>query len=300
MSTITKPYTFASGAVIYAAEHNSNFDTIYTDYNGGITNANISATAAIAYSKLSGVAASGANSDITSLTGLTTPLAANRGGTGVANNAASTLTISGNFATTLTVSGTTGVTLPTSGTLLASGGALGTPSSGTLTNCTGLPVAGITSSTSTALGVGSLEVGNASDTTIARSSGGVISVEGVVIPSISSTNTLTNKRVTKRVTSTSAPGATPTINTDNCDAVHLTALGTAITSMTTNLSGTPVEGDMLRIDFTDDGTARGITWGTSFESSTVTLPTTTVISTRLDVGFVWNTVTSKWRCVAKA
>jgi len=40
-----------------------------------------------------------------------------KGGTGVANNAASTLTISGNFATTLTVSGATGVTLPTTGTL---------------------------------------------------------------------------------------------------------------------------------------------------------------------------------------
>ena len=39
------------------------------------------------------------------------------GGTGVANNAASTLTISGSFGTTLTVSGTTALTLPTSGTL---------------------------------------------------------------------------------------------------------------------------------------------------------------------------------------
>ncbi|MEK7154552.1 MAG: helix-turn-helix domain-containing protein, partial [Patescibacteria group bacterium] len=39
------------------------------------------------------------------------------GGTGIANNAASTLTISGNYATTLTLTGTTGVTLPTSGTL---------------------------------------------------------------------------------------------------------------------------------------------------------------------------------------
>lgn len=39
------------------------------------------------------------------------------GGTGVANNAASTWTISGNFATTITVSATTTVTLPTSGTL---------------------------------------------------------------------------------------------------------------------------------------------------------------------------------------
>ena len=39
------------------------------------------------------------------------------GGTGVANNAASTLTISGNFGTTLTVSATTALTLPTTGTL---------------------------------------------------------------------------------------------------------------------------------------------------------------------------------------
>lgn len=61
----------------------------------------------------------------------------NEGGTGVANNAASTLTISGNYATTLTVTGTTGVTLPTSGTLMANpmttagdliyGGTSGTP-----------------------------------------------------------------------------------------------------------------------------------------------------------------------------
>lgn len=65
--------------------------------------------------------------------------------------------------------------------VLLNGGALGTPSSGTLTNCTGLPVAGITSSTSTALGVGSLEIGNASDTTLARVSAGVASIEGKTI-----------------------------------------------------------------------------------------------------------------------
>ena len=39
------------------------------------------------------------------------------GGTGIANNAASTLTITGNYATTLNLSGITGVTLPTTGTL---------------------------------------------------------------------------------------------------------------------------------------------------------------------------------------
>jgi hypothetical protein len=30
------------------------------------------------------------------------------------------------------------------------------------------------------------------------------------------------------------------------------------------------------------------------------LPTTTVISTRLDVAFIWNESTSKWRCVGIA
>ena len=82
-----------------------------------------------------------------------TPLPAANGGTGVANNAASTLTISGAFATTLTVSGITGVTLPTTGTLSTLAGtetltnktltsptlttpALGTPASGILSGCT--------------------------------------------------------------------------------------------------------------------------------------------------------------------
>lgn len=145
-----------------------------------------------------------------------------------------------------------------------------------------------------------IELGNASDTTLSRSSGGVLAVEGVVIPSISSTNTLTNKRITKRV-GTVASNATPTINTDNVDLFTVTALAVAITSFTTNLSGTPTDGQILCISITDNGTARAITWGATFEASgTVALPTTTVISTRLDVLFIWNTVTTKWRCVAAA
>jgi hypothetical protein len=65
---------------------------------------------------------------------------------------------------------------------------LGTPSSGTLTNCTGLPVSGITASTSTALGVGSIELGHATDTTIARSSAGVVTIEGNTILTSGSTS----------------------------------------------------------------------------------------------------------------
>lgn len=69
--------------------------------------------------------------------------------------------------------------------------ALGTPASGTLTNCTGLPLAGVVDSTSEALGVGTLEVGHATDTTIARVSAGVISVEGETVHTNSTSRTVT-------------------------------------------------------------------------------------------------------------
>lgn len=73
---------------------------------------------------------------------------------------------------------------------------LGTPASGTLTNTTGLPLTGLVSDTTTALGIGSINLGHASDTTIARVSAGVVSIEGANIVTTSSTDTLTNKTLT--------------------------------------------------------------------------------------------------------
>lgn len=125
-----------------------------------------------------------------------------------------------------------------------------------------------------------------------------IDTGGGSLVNTTNTVTLTNKRITKR-TGTIADTATPTINTDNVDFFSITALTQAITSFTTNLSGTPTEAQALWIAVTGTG-ARGITWGASFEASTIALPTTTVSTNRLDVGFVWNTVTSKWRCIATA
>lgn len=113
------------------------------------------------------------------------------------------------------------------------------------------------------------------------------------------TQTLTNKWVQPRVLASTADSATPTLNTDNYDMMVITGQTNAITSFTTNLSGTPVNGQKLWIAITGTG-AIAITWGASFESSTVTLPSTTVSTNRLDVGFVWNAATSKWRCVATA
>ena len=149
--------------------------------------------------------------------------------------------------------------------------------------------------TSNAVSCGSVELGHADDTTLARSAAGVLAVEGVVIPSISSTNTLTNKRITSRV-ATFTTDATPDVNSDNYDAVTITAQAAAITDV--NVTGTPTNFQKLIFRIKDNGTARAITWGTSFEDAGVALPTTTVISKLLTVGFIYNTVTSKWGCVA--
>lgn len=61
------------------------------------------------------------------------------------------------------------------------GGDAGTPSAINLANGTALPVSGITSSTSQALGVGSVELGHATDTTVARYAAGVLGVEGAAL-----------------------------------------------------------------------------------------------------------------------
>ena len=91
---------------------------------------------------------------ITSATWNGVAVAANRGGTGVANNVASTLTISGSFGTTFTVTGTTSVTLPTSGTLATTSNTVASFSGGT----TGLtPNSATTGAVSLA---GTLIVGN--------------------------------------------------------------------------------------------------------------------------------------------
>jgi len=111
------------------------------------------------------------------------------------------------------------------------------------------------------------------------------------------TQTLTSKRITRR-TGTTTSHATPSINTDNVDFYSITALAVAITSMTTNLSGTPTEGQVLLIAITGTA-ARAITWGSSFETGAAVPPTTTITTARLDSFFVWNTVTSKWRCMAQ-
>ena len=121
----------------------------------------------------------------------------------------------------------------------------------------------------------------------------------LVAGNITASGNINSTRINPRVLASTANSATPTLNTDNYDMMVITGQTVAITSFTTNLTGTPVNGQKLWIAITGTG-AIAITWGASFEASTVALPTTTVTTARLDVGFVWNVATSKWRCVATA
>jgi len=137
-----------------------------------------------------------------------------------------------------------------------------------------------------------------SGTSFNGSSAVTIAIDSTVA-TLSGTQTITNKRINPRVLASTANSATPTLNTDSYDMMVITGQSVAITSFSTNLTGTPVNGQKLIISITGTG-AIGITWGASFEASTIALPSTTVTTNRLDVGFIWNVATTKWRCVAVA
>jgi len=142
----------------------------------------------------------------------------------------------------------------------------------------------------TGTGIAVVTSGSSWGTTLTAPSGAIVGT--------TDTQELTNKRVTPRVSALSSNSSTYAINTDSFDMVVITSQTATITSITT--TGTPTNGQKLWLSIT--GTAAvGFTLSSSnFESSTVTLPTTTVTTARLDVGFVWNVATSKWRCVAQA
>lgn len=159
-------------------------------------------------------------------------------------------------------------------------------------------------STSQAFQTSQLEVGHASDATLSRSAAGVLAVEGVVIPSISSTNTLTNKtlisttNVVEEITTT-ASSATPA-PTGGSLRNYFTVTALAAGATFSAPSGTPVDGNILTIRIKDNGTARTLAWNAIYRAIGVTLPTTTVLSKTLYLGCRYNGADSKWDVLAVA
>lgn len=139
------------------------------------------------------------------------------------------------------------------------------------------------------------------NTAIAVGSGGTgaTTLAGASIATYAGTETLTNKRIDPRVQSV-ADAATVTPAGDTNDAVDITALAQAVTIAAP--TGTPVNFQKLIIRFKDNATARAITWNAIFVAGGVALPTTTILSKILTLGFIYNTANTlnKWQLVASA
>jgi hypothetical protein len=93
----------------------------------------------------------------------------------------------------------------------------------------------------------------------------------------------------------SASTVTPTFSNDQ---VNITALAAACQLL--NPTGTAVAGRKLVVRIKDAGAAKALTYDTQYRAIGVTLPTTTVISKTLYLGFIYNSADTKWDCVAVA
>ena len=170
------------------------------------------------------------------------------------------------WATDITVTNTIAGT--TSGNLV-SGGALGTPSSGTATHITGLPAAAVLAGT---LGTGAYTI----DTSLA-------------VPQIFNAD---------HAITASGNAATVTRAYRNNVVTNNSAATITITLSTTSATG----GDMVLVQvLPSSAAAQTITW-VNTENSTVTAPVLTNATTTnpVTVGFKWNPLTSLWKCIASA
>lgn len=116
----------------------------------------------------------------------------------------------------------------------------------------------------------------------------------------SSTSTLTNKRIEPRIV-TAASYTTDTgssLSVATADIFQVTAQAGAL--LFNAPGGTPVAGQKLIIRIKDDGTARALTWNAVFRAMGTALPSTTVLSKTLYLGFIYNFTDTKFDLVASA
>lgn len=202
------------------------------------------------------------------------------GGTGTVTSVSGTGTVNG---ITLTGTVTTSGSLTLGGAL--SGVDLATQTTGTL--AVGRGGTGATTLTGVVIGNGA-----SAFTTVTAPSGAIVGT--------TDTQTLTNKRVTPRVSSAASIASPLAWNSNSFDQYAATAQAGALTINAD--AGTPTDGQRMMFRFEDDGTPRALTWTTGvskgFRAVGITLPTTTVAAKVLYVGCIYNVADDRWDALA--
>lgn len=174
----------------------------------------------------------------------------------------------------------TALSAATAGTdYVAPAGALGTPSSGTLTSCTGLPistgVSGLGTSVATFLATPSS----------ANLAAALTDETGSGLAVFANSPTLTSATITSLIETKTAPAISSGTLTLNCALgnVFAVSLNAAITTLT--ISNIPTTGNAFGITlaFTMDGTARAVTWPAAVKWSGGTAPTLTSTNAKVDI-----------------
>lgn len=284
--TITPGQTFASGDTVTSTKLNNLGSPVASLSSATIVNADVSASAAIAHSKLATITAGsvllGNASAVPTATALTGDVTVNSSGvTAIGAGVIVDADVSASAAIGLSKLATGA--LPTAITVASANLVDGTIVNADINASAAIDITKLGTSTTAALGVGSIELGHATDTTLSRAAAGRLAVEGVNVVTTSSTDTLTNKTLTAPVISSITNTGTLTLPTST-DTLVGRATTDTLTNKTIALGSNTVTGTKAQFDtaVTDDNFAYTGTANSFTASQTVTGTVTTQAASTQD------------------